>query len=73
MWGGLLQVWKDVNTLNMTDLEVEGFRLGILQQTWGNGKEGIQVNLGRVLIEDTYFQILLMSIRMLRLPTYWES
>lgn len=73
MWGGLLQVWKDVNTLNMTDLEVEGFRLGILQQTWGNGKEGIQVNLGRVLIEDTYFQILLMGIRMLRLPRYWES
>lgn len=57
----------------MTDLEVEGFRLGILQQTRGNGKEGIQVNLGRVLIEDTYFQILLMGIRMLRLPRYWES
>lgn len=57
----------------MTDLEVEGFRFGILQQAWGNGKEGVKVNWGRVLIEDTYFQLLLMGMRMLRRPRYWES
>lgn len=33
--GCLLQVWKDVDSLNITDLEVEGFRIGILQQAWG--------------------------------------
>lgn len=71
--GGLLQVWKDVNTLNMTDLEVEGFRLDILQQAWGNGKEDIKMNLGRALMEDTSCQILLKGMRMLQLPRYWES
>ena len=45
----------------MTDLDVERFRLGILQQAWGNGKGAIKMNLGRVLFEDTYFQILLMD------------
>lgn len=43
----------------MTNLEVERFRLGILQQAWGNGKGAIKTNLGRVLFEDAYFQILL--------------
>lgn len=53
--GGLLQVWKNIDTLNMTHLVVERFRFGVLQQTWGNRKRGTKVNLGRVLFEDIYF------------------
>lgn len=71
--GGFLQVWKGVDTWNMTHLVVEGFRFGILQQVWGNGKGAIKVNLGSVLFEDISSQILMMDVQLLKLPRYWES
>lgn len=63
--GGLLQVWKNVDTLNMTHLVVERCRFCILQQAWGNRKRAIKANLGRVLFEDIYFLILRMRVQLL--------
>lgn len=38
-WSSFFQVWKEVDTLNMTDLEAENLRFGILQRRgkWEGG------------------------------------
>lgn len=71
---GLLQVWKDVGILNMIDLDVEGLRFGLLQQAWGQWEgEPLTCICEGVLVEDTSFQVLMMSMQVQRLPRYWES